>query len=384
MEFSIHSPTEIRFGSGRIGEIPDCCKGRVRRVCLVTGAHPQRVEPVRQALETSGQQPFLISVRGEPTVESATEAVERARAAGCDGVVSMGGGSVLDTGKVIAAFLTNEGQLLDYLEGVGGGLPLQHRAAFHAAVPTTSGTGAEVTKNSVLGVSRQRVKVSMRSVLMLPHVALIDPDLTLALPPGETAASGLDALTQLLEAYVTPYANPFTDGLCREGLIRAGRSIRRVYHHPADAGAREDMALAALFSGIALAQAKLGAVHGIAGPLGGMYKAPHGAVCARLLPSTLRINLSAMRSRLPDSPALSRVVQAGRWMSGNPEITADGTADWIEAVCSDLMIPSLSHWGVEKQERNDLVAKSKISSSMKGNPVELTESEIREILDAAQ
>jgi alcohol dehydrogenase class IV len=383
MDFSIHSPTEIRFGRGRICEAAACCSAAGGKVCLVTGAHPERVERLRKDLEDAGLAPSLVTISGEPSTETAASVIEQARSAGCDCVVSVGGGSVLDTGKVIAAFLTNEGELLDYLEGVGRGNPLQHRAALHVAMPTTSGTGAEVTKNSVLSVKHERVKVSMRSTLMLPHVALIDPDLTLGLPPPETAASGLDALTQLLEAYITPFANPFTDGLCREGLLRAGRSIRRVYTHPDDEVARGDMALAATFSGVALAQAKLGAVHGIAGPLGGMYEAPHGAVCARLLAPVLRMNLSALRSREPASEALTRIRQAGRWLTGLPDIDPDGTADWIELLCADLEIPPLQTWGVKEGERDELIAKSKSSSSMKGNPIRLEDAELRNILEAA-
>jgi alcohol dehydrogenase class IV len=383
MDFTLHTPTEIRFGRGRVSEISSCCAGFGDRVCFVTGAHPDRVDRVRQDLAAAGLNPVQVTVFGEPTTDTAAEVVDQARSAGCDCVVSIGGGSVIDTGKVIAAFLTNEGELLDYLEGVGRGQPLQHRAAFHVAIPTTSGTGAEVTKNSVLSVKDQRVKVSMRSTGMIPHVALIDPDLSLGLPPAETAASGLDALTQLLEAYITPFANPFTDGLCREGLIRAGRSIRRVYSHPNDDVARADMALAATFSGMALAQAKLGAVHGIAGPLGGMYEAPHGAVCARLLPPVLRMNLSALRSREAASDALTRIQQAGRWLTGEPDMDADGTADWIEALCADLAIPPLQTWGVKEEERGALIAKSKSSSSMKGNPIQLTDEELFGILEQA-
>ena len=197
----------------------------------------------------------------------------------------------------MAALLTNEGDLSDYLEVVGKGRPLQNPAAPCIAVPTTAGTGAEVTYNAVLGVPDQHVKVSMRSPLMLPRWAIVDPLLTHSMPPELTASTGLDALTQLIEAFVSNKANPLTDGVCREGLQRAGRSLRRAFEDGSDAEAREDMSLASLFSGMALANAKLGAVHGFAGPLGGMTDAPHGVICGKLLPYVMQANVRALQDR---------------------------------------------------------------------------------------
>ena len=269
-DFTVHLPTQVLFGCGRLAEAGQLCVGKGTRACLVTGSQPERADVLRDELAALGLDPHVVPVTGEPSLKFAEEACASARDAGCDLVVSCGGGSVLDAGKAIAAFLTNGGALIDYLEGVGGGQPLTHRAVFHLAIPTTAGTGAEVTKNAVLSVTEQRVKVSMRSDLMFPHIALVDPELTRSAPESVTIAAGLDALTQLVEAYITPFANPVTDGLCHEGLIRAGRSIRQVVAEPDDLAARADLSLAACFSGMALALAKLGVVHGIAGPLGGM------------------------------------------------------------------------------------------------------------------
>ncbi len=242
-----------------------------------------------------------------------------------DLVVGMGGGSVIDAAKAIAALLTNPGDPLDYLEVIGRGLPLANACAPMMAIPTTAGTGAEVTRNAVLASPAHRVKVSLRSASMLPDVAIVDPELTLSMPPAVTAATGLDALTQCLEPFVSHLATPLTDGFCREGLARAARSLRRAYHHGSDVAARRDMALASLCGGLALANAKLGAVHGFAGPIGGMFDAPHGAVCARLLPLVMTANVRALEERSPNSPALVRYAEVAKIVTGDADASiADG------------------------------------------------------------
>jgi alcohol dehydrogenase class IV len=232
-------------------------------------------------------------------------------------VIGLGGGSVLDAAKAIAALMTNGGHPLDYLEVVGRGQALRVPAAAMIAIPTTAGTGTEVTRNAVLGSPEHHVKVSLRSPLMLPRLALVDPELTYDLPPALTASTGLDALTQLLEPFVSHQGNPMTDALCREGLRRAAQALPRVFANGQDRAAREDMALASLFGGLALANAKLGAVHGLAAPIGGMFPAPHGAVCAALLPHVMAINVRALRDRQPDAEALRRYDQAAQLLTGN-------------------------------------------------------------------
>ncbi|MHC4843264.1 MAG: iron-containing alcohol dehydrogenase, partial [Planctomycetota bacterium] len=215
-------------------------------------------------------------------VDIVKAAVGAAKNQRCDFVIGIGGGSVVDTGKGVAAMVMKEGELEDYLEVVGRGQKIKNRTAPYVAIPTTAGTGAEVTRNAVIKVPDKKVKVSMRSPLMLPEVALVDSELTYSMPPEVTASTGLDALTQLMEVYVSNKANPLTDGICREGLIRAGRSLQKAYEDGSNREAREDMAMASLFGGLALANAKLGAVHGFAGPLGGEIEAPHGVICAML------------------------------------------------------------------------------------------------------
>ena len=275
MNFEFATATRIVFGSGKLAEAGSIARGLGQRALLVTGADPARAARLGELLDKAGVEFVTFAVAGEPSVALAVAGAELARTGRCELVIACGGGSVIDAGKAIAALATNLGDPLDFLEVVGRGQPLRAAPLPFIAIPTTAGTGAEVTRNAVLAVPEQRVKVSLRSPLMLPRVALVDPELTLGLPPALTASTGLDALTQLLEPFVSGRANPFTDALCRDGLRRCARSLRRAFHDGQDAAAREDMALASLFGGLALANAGLGAVHGFAGPIGGMFPAPH-------------------------------------------------------------------------------------------------------------
>jgi alcohol dehydrogenase class IV len=311
------------------------------------------------------------------------EGVKLARQAESDLVISIGGGSALDTGKAIAAMLTNTGDLEDYLEVVGLGKPLTKAPVPHIAIPTTAGTGTEVTQNAVIAVPEHKVKVSMRSSFMLPRVAVVDPELTYSMPPSLTASTGLDALTQLIEPYVSNKANPLTDGICREGLKRAGRSLQQAYEDGSNSSAREDMAMASLFSGLALANAKLGAVHGLAGPLGGMIAAPHGVICARLLPYVMQTNVQALQSRTPDSPALVRYDEIARILTEKATARATDGVEWVKGLCTALELPSLDEFGWKELDFPTVVAKAKKSSSMKGNPIALTDDELMKILKKA-
>jgi alcohol dehydrogenase class IV len=298
-------------------------------------------------------------------------------------VIGIGGGSVLDAAKAISALLTNGGEPLEYLEVIGRGRPISRPAAPFVAIPTTAGPGAEVTRNAVLASPEHRVKVSLRSPHMLPSLALVDPELTYSLPPAVTASTGLDALSQLMEPFVSIHANPLTDALCRAGMARVARSLRRAYETPGDAAAREDMALASLFGGLALANAKLGAVHGFAGPLGGMFPIPHGVICARLLSHVMEANLQALQSRLPDAPALARYDEVGRILTGQESASAADGVAWVQALCSDLEVPPLAQFGLAEADFATIVEKSRDASSMKGNPIPLTEVELTRILRAA-
>ncbi|MCB9421981.1 MAG: iron-containing alcohol dehydrogenase [Ardenticatenaceae bacterium] len=383
MKFEFATANRIIFGAGTSRQIAEYAQGFGKRPFLITGQNSSRAEFAVQALQNNGFTVTQFAITDEPSTPIVLEGVTLARDRACDFVIGIGGGSVIDGAKAIAALLTNDGQPLDYLEVVGKGQPLQNAPAPAIAVPTTAGTGAEVTRNAVLTVPEQRVKVSLRSPLMLPDVAIVDPELTYSMPPGVTAVTGLDALTQLIEPFVSHLANPLTDALCREGFQRAGQSLRRAYENGRDTNARNDMALASLLGGLALANAKLGAVHGFAGPIGGMFSAPHGAVCARLLPYTIEANVRALQSRQPENPALQRYTEIARILTGDPAATVQDGVQWIQSLCADLQIPGLATYGLTANDLPTVVNQSKNASSMKGNPIQLSEAELMHILEQA-
>jgi alcohol dehydrogenase class IV len=383
MRFEFATATRIIFGAGALPEVGPIAAGMGRRALIVTGRSTERAAPLCDDLAKQGVETVTFSVAGEPTTDVARQGVERAREAGCDVVIGFGGGSALDTGKAVAALLTNPGDLFDYLEVIGQGRPLTQPSAPYVAIPTTAGAGAEVTRNAVLLAPEQRVKVSLRSPLMLPRVALVDPELTYSLPPTVTASTGLDALTQVLEPFVSLKANPLTDAVCREGLRRAARSLRRAYKHGDDPAAREDMALVSLFGGLALANAGLGAVHGLAGPLGGLFLAPHGAICARLLPAVMAANVRALQQRAPGSPALRRYTEVAYILTGDPSASARAGVEWVQELCQALRAPPLSDYGLAREDFPTVVEMAARASSMQGNPIYLTVEEMQGILEAA-
>ena len=380
MTFEFATATRIVFGAGKVREAGMLAAEFGSRVLVVGGANRERLTPLLASLTLPAH---VFSVSGEPTVARVEEGVAEAKAHGCDVIVGMGGGSVLDAGKAIAALLTNPSPVREYLEVIGENRPLSEPSAPYIAIPTTAGTGAEVTRNAVLLAPEERVKVSLRSASMLPRVALVDPGLTLSLSPEVTANTGLDALTQCLEPFVSPQANPLTDGFCREGMGRVARSLRRAVAQGSDMEARTDMALASLCGGLALANAKLGAVHGFAAPLGGMFPAPHGAVCARLLPAVMAANIRALREREPDSPALARYDEVGRLLTENAGAEADDGVRWLETLCRELSVLPLSSYGVTENDVAEVVAKAERASSMQGNPLKLTPGELIEVLRRA-
>jgi alcohol dehydrogenase class IV len=383
MRFEFSTANRIIFGPDALREVGPLAAAMGRRAFVVAGRNVARAEPLLELLKEQRLESFPFSVAKEPTTEIVLAGVKQAREARCDLVIAIGGGSVLDTGKAVAAMLTNPGELMDYLEVVGRAQPLTEPAAPCIAIPTTAGTGAEVTRNSVLESPQHRVKVSVRSRLMLPTLAVVDPVLTYSMPPDLTAQTGLDALTQLMETFVAPQANPLTDGICREGLRRAGACLRCAYEDGDDRDAREGMSLASLFGGLALANAKLGAVHGFAGPLGGMYSAPHGAVCGRLLPYVMEANVRALQDRAPNAPALGRYVETARILTGKSTASAADGVAWVQDLCAALSVPPLSAFGLRREHFPDLIAKSRSASSMKGNPASLTDEELSEILAKA-
>jgi alcohol dehydrogenase class IV len=382
MRFEFATATRILFGAGTLAEVAPLAREMGRRALVVTGSRVERAARLLEGLASARVEALTFSVPHEPTTDLVRSAVGQARQAGCDLVIGCGGGSVLDASKAIAALLTNDGDLIDYLEVIGQARPLQRPAAPCIAIPTTAGTGAEVTRNSVLVSPAHKVKVSLRSPFLLPRAAVVDPELTCELPPTVTASTGLDALTQLIEPFVSHRANPMTDALCREGLKRVARSLRRACASP-DQAAREDMALGSLFGGLALANAGLGAVHGFAAPLGGQFPAPHGAICAALLPHVMQMNVRALRARDPNGATLGRYREISRSLTG--EASADESAGvvWVRELCEALRIPKLRDYGLPQDHLSELVEQALQASSMKGNPIPLTREELGEILRQA-
>lgn len=360
--FEFATAQRIIFGRGVFRELSELCRSFGHRTLLITGSRPQQWE---------GRLPYLAvhSIRGEPTVEDIETGVALAKQHNADVIVAIGGGSVVDAGKAIAAMSTQPGDLMRYIEVIGAGQPLEAAPLPYIAVPTTAGTGAEATRNAVIASTEHRVKASLRHISMLPRIALIDPELAVDVPPSVTAASGMDALTQCLEAFVCSRAQPMTDALCLDGIRRAVRSLERAFQNGHDLDAREDMALCALNSGIALANAGLGAVHGFAAPIGGMFHAPHGAVCAALLAPVWEAN----SKRVTDRTKFDQVDS----MLGSDAIS------FLHALTARLQIPKLHHWGIQDTDLDEIARKAAAASSMKANPVSLTHDDLVQILRSA-
>jgi alcohol dehydrogenase class IV len=380
-DFEFATATRILFGPGRLRDAPAEIAGLgASRILLVTGRAGDRSGRLRSALSDRGIAAVPLEVAGEPTVERAREGAALARAERCDGVIAIGGGSALDGGKAVAALAANEGDVLDYLEVVGRGRPLARPPLPFVAVPTTAGTGSEVTRNAVLASPGDGVKASLRSPLLLPRLAVVDPDL-LGGPPALLAACGLDALTQLVEPYLSSRANPVTDALAAEGMRRSARSLRRACLAGLDAGAREDLALASLLGGICLANAGLGAVHGFAAAAGAMLSAPHGAVCAALLVASLEVNLRALRERAPGHPALERFGEVAALLTGHPGAAPEEGIAWVARLVRDLGAPGLACFGMAGSGVPALVERARRASSMRANPIVLEDAELREIAE---
>lgn len=382
MPFEFATAQRILFGAGSLKEIGPLAASLGRKPLVVTGASPDRAGRLLALLREAGLPAAVFSAAGEPSVNTVRTALAQADAEGTDLVIGFGGGSAMDTAKAVAALLANGGDPLEYLEVVGQGRPLVKPSVPLVAIPTTAGTGSEATRNAVLASPEHKVKVSLRSPLMLPRVALVDPELTYGLPPEITASTGLDALTQLVEPFLCNRPNPLVDGLCRDGIPRVSRSLRRACLDGYDTAAREDLSLASLEGGMALANARLGAVHGLAASLGGMFPAPHGATCARLLPRVLEVNHRALREREPGSDTQRRMDSLGRLLTGQAPSAAKAIA-WVDGLCRDLRIPPLRSYGVTAADIPALVDRARVASSMQGNPVALTPAELSEILEKA-
>jgi alcohol dehydrogenase class IV len=372
MKFDFATAGRIVFGWGAAGQIAAIAGEYGSRALIVLGT-PKRV---------GGLDGPVLEVTGEPTVELVRQGVELARTASCEVVVAVGGGSAIDAGKAIAVLAGNEGDVLDYLEVIGRGKALTAGLPFVAA-PTTAGTGSEVTRNAVLASAEQRVKASLRSPHMLAKAAVVDPELAVSMPPAITACTGMDALTQVIEPYVSVRANAMTDLFCIEGMRLAARSLEAACRDGGNREARTDMSMASLLGGLSLANAGLGAVHGFAAPLGGMFEAPHGAVCAALLPYVMAENIRALRERAPGGEALRRYERVARILTGRLEARAEDGVEWVARLREALRIPRLAEFGVTAPDAGVVVEKAAQASSMKGNPVSLSQDELVRILSQA-
>jgi alcohol dehydrogenase class IV len=380
MIYEFATATRIIFGRGAIQQTGSIIEALGKKALVVTGKSEERATPLLLQLRSNTIEWVVYCVSSEPSIQIIQAGIEKARQHHCDMVVSIGGGSALDAGKAIAILVTNSGDIYDYLEVIGKGLPFRNPALPFIAIPTTAGTGTEVTRNSVLFSPEHQVKVSLRSALMLPRVAIVDPQLTYDLPAEITVSTGLDALTQLIEPFVSSIPNPLTDPTCREGILKASRSLKKVYENGNDYEAREAMSLASLFGGLALANAKLGAIHGFAGPIGGMFPAPHGMICASLLPYVFEANINAIRRREPKNPALERFLLVSRWLTGKDQAKLEDGIAWLFDLCKSLNVPSLRDFSIPETHLQLVVEKAKISSSMRGNPIKLSDDEMMQIL----
>jgi alcohol dehydrogenase class IV len=379
--FEFATAARVVFGPGRIRELPALAKPLGHRALVVCGKSIQRAQPILALLSSASIEAKPFSIAGEPTVEAVEHGANAAREHCADLVIGIGGGSALDGAKAIAALATNTRGVFHYLEVVGKAQPLEATPLPVIAVPTTAGTGTEVTRNAVLSSLAHAVKASLRSVSMLPRVALVDPELTHDLPPSLTASTGMDALTQLIEPLVSNRANAITDALCREAIPRAAKALPRLWSNRNDTDARAEMSIASLFSGFALANAGLGAVHGFAAPIGGEFPAPHGAVCAILLAPVMRANIGVARQQ--NVRALGRYVEVARLLTGLATAEPEDGVTFVEDLCRTLQIPRLRDFSIPRTALPDIATKAAQSSSMKGNPVSLSQQQLTDILETA-
>jgi alcohol dehydrogenase class IV len=389
--FQFESAVQIVFGRGRFEEIGRLAAGLGSRALVVCNAdrrgERRLIERLTRLAARDAVDAEVFWISGEPEIEIIDDGLEAARRAGSDLIVGLGGGSAIDAAKAIAGLLANGGSCLDYMEVIGEGKPLRQPAVPWIAVPTTAGTGAEVTRNAVIGSKKKAYKASIRSRLLLARIALVDPELAVGLSPEVTARCGMDALTQCIESYTSKGAHPLTDVLALEGIRRAGRSLLRAYERGDDLDAREDLALAALISGVTLSNAGLGAVHGLAAPAGARRPVPHGTVCAVLLPRVMQANIDALRAADSRHPVLERYAEVGRALTGDRSLEEDEAAEAGVGFASELVgalrIPGLASFGFTGEMIPGIVELARRASSMRYNPIELPPETLAEILRGA-
>ncbi|MFB9887142.1 iron-containing alcohol dehydrogenase [Balneatrix alpica] len=367
--FSFTTSQRIEFGWGQLAHLASWMPSGVSRLAVLCGSRVAQCQDLLAPLQQQGFELAFYPVTKEPDVQMAQQLLAEVANFAPQAVIGLGGGSVIDLGKVVAIMLRQQGPLLDYLEVVGAGRQIEQPGLPYIAIPSTAGTGAEVTRNAVLDVPEQGVKVSLRSPWMLPSLALIDPQLTLSLPASVTASTGMDALTQVIEPYVSAKANPLTDALALAAIEQAAWALPRLRQEPDSRPAREAMAYVSLSGGLALANSGLGAVHGLAGPLGGMLGAPHGMLCAALLAPVMRANINQLRqqSDANSQAGLARYQRVAALLTGQPDARAEQGVEWVEQCCQHWQIPSLTTWGLTPARYAEAVSKGQRASSMKAN-----------------
>ncbi len=376
MTFEFFSVPRIVFGRGQAERVGELARSLGTKPLVVYNGE---IEPIGEIVHRAGLDTVIVRQRGEPKVQDIDAALELARRERCDCVVGIGGGSAIDAAKAVAGLLSNGGVASDYMEVVGKGLKITKPAAPWIAVPTTAGTGAEVTRNAVVGWPEKKFKASIRSEHLMARAAVIDPELQVEVPADVTARSGMDALCQCIEAYVSKGATPMTDAIAIKGVALAARSLRRAYDNGRDLDAREGMALAALLGGIALTNAGLGAVHGFAAPLGANFPVPHGTVCGVLLPQVIRANLQS-----GDGGVRRKYADVGRAMADDRMRSEDEAAqhcvDFTASLVAALKLPSLGTFGIRRDDVGEMVSLAKKASSMKFNPVSLSDEALAAVL----
>jgi alcohol dehydrogenase class IV len=389
--FDLSRLPRVLFGAGRIAEVPALARTFGKHVLLITGKQSFLNSPHRQPLLDGLKNQEITwlqeTVCGEPSPQWVDDTVSRHRSSATDVVVGIGGGSVLDAGKAVAGLLPHDTSVMNFLEGVGGGR-YAGPALPYIAVPTTAGTGSEATKNAVLSVQGpEGFKKSFRHECLVPAYAVVDPELLSTCPPALIAANGMDALTQLMESYVSSKANPVTDALAWSGILAVKDGFFSAWRggDGADAAAgRAAMAYAALLSGITLAQVGLGSVHGLASPLGAFFPIPHGVVCGTLLATAAEVNIRALRDRQPDHPALAKYAELGMLLSGTRSVTTEAAAALLVEILHEwtaqLGLPRLRDYGVGLDDFPRIVANCR-GNSMKTNPIVLSDDEVRDILE---
>jgi alcohol dehydrogenase class IV len=382
-KFEFFSVPRIIFGRGQFARGGVLAAQLGRSVFVVFNGAQGPADRLASMISAAGAASTLFRQRGEPKVRDVDDALALAHGGKCDAVIGLGGGSAIDAAKAVAALLSNGGTALDYMVVVGKGKKVTRPAAPWIAIPTTAGTGAEVTRNAVIGSPEHHFKASIRGEQLLARIALIDPELGISTPPAVTASSGMDALCQCIESYTSIGAQPITDALALQGTHAAARSLRRAFNDGADVQAREDMAMAALLSGITLTNAGLGAVHGFAAPLGANFPAPHGTLCAALLPHVITANVAALRGRDAAHPALARYAAIGRALGaddGGDSAAIDAAVRICGELAHDVKIPQLREFGMGEKDVPAMVALAKKASSMRFNPVELSDAVLGDVL----